>query len=81
MFSVSFTENTTGFGTGRKIERNTFTDISKGSLAGRGVSHFYDENELRSMVHSIGFKKVEIDTMRFTDKGNVVEQFLLQAEK
>lgn len=81
LFSVSFTSGTTGFGKGREIERNTFADITVGSLAGRGISHFYEEKELRSIVTDIGFQNIVIDSMRFTDKGNIVEQFLMQAQK
>lgn len=81
LFSVSFTSGTTGYGTGSEIEKNTFADITAGSLAGRGISHFYEEKELKTMVADIGFKNIVIDTLRFTDNGSVVEQFLLHAEK
>ena len=81
LFSVAFASGTTGYGTGKEIEKNTFADITEGSLAGRGISHFYEENELKSMVADIGFKNIVIDTLRFTDQGSVVEQFLLQAVK
>ena len=81
LFSVSFTTGTMGFGTGTKLEKNTFCDIIEGGLAGRGISHFYDENELINLLKETGFQNIVADTLRFTDRGNVVEQFLVQAEK
>ena len=81
LFSVSFTTGTTGFGTGTKLEENTFCDITEGGLAGRGISHFYAENELINLLKETGFQNIVEDTLRFTDRGNVVEQFLVQAEK
>ncbi len=81
LFSVSFTTGTTGFGTGTKLEENTFCDIAEGGLAGRGISHFYEEDELINLLKETGFQNIVADTLRFTDRGNVVEQFLVQAEK
>lgn len=81
LFSISFTTGTTGYGTGTELEKNTFCDITVGSLEGRGTSHFYEEEELRNMLRNIGFQNIVIDNFRFTDRGCVVEQFLVQAEK
>lgn len=81
LFSVSFTTGTTGFGTGKRLEENTFCDITKGGLEGRGISHFYEEKELENLLKEIGYRNIVIDILRFTDRGNVVEQFLVQAEK
>ena len=80
MVSVLFTTRTTGCGTGIELEKNTFCDISEGSLAGRGIIHFFEIEELRSILQEVGFQNVVIDTLMFTDRGNVVEQFLVQAE-
>ena len=81
LFSISFTAGTTGYGMGRELERNTFCDITEGSLGGRGIAHFYEEGELEKLLGEIGFRNVVVDTMRFTDRGNVVEQILVQGEK
>ncbi len=87
LFSTSFTTGTTGFGTGTKLEQNTFRNITEGSLAGRGTVHFFEEEELRSILVTAGFHNVIVDSLRFTDgrtatgQVNVIEQFLVQAEK
>lgn len=81
LFSISFTTATTGCGTGKSVEKNTYEDIEKGSLMGRGIAHFFEEEELRDLLTKAGFKNVIIDTLRFTDRGGVVEQYLVQAEK
>ena len=81
LFSVSFTTGTTGYGTGKELEKNTFCDITEGSLAGRGTTHFFEEQELRSILEDAGFENITVDRLRFTDRGSVVEQFLVQAER
>ena len=81
LFSISFTTGTTGFGTGKEIEQHTFCDITEGSLSGRGTTHFFEEAELRGILTQVGFRDIIVDQMRFTDRGSVVEQFLVQAGK
>lgn len=81
LFSVSFTTGTTGFGTGARLEEQTFCDITEGCLSGRGTAHFYNMEELQDILREVGFRNVQIDTLRYTDRGSVVEQFLAQAEK
>ena len=81
LFLVSFTTGTTGYGIGKEVEKNTFCDITEGSLVGTGTLHFYEEGELKEMSEEIGFRDIVVDIMRFTDRGNVVEEFLVQAEK
>ena len=81
LFSVSFTVGTTGYGTGKMMEKNTYADIEDGSLAGRGIAHFFEEEELRFILERTGFENIVIDTLRYTDRGNVIEQFLAQADK
>lgn len=81
IFSICFTTGTTGFCTGVELEKNTFCDITKGCLEGRGIAHFYDFDEINDLFNMIGFKNVVIDTLRYMDRGCIVEQFLIQAEK
>lgn len=81
LFSISFTIGTTGFGTGKEIEKHTFCDITEGSLSGRGTTHFFEEAELKEVLMQVGFQNIVVDQLRFTDQGSVVEQFLVQAVK
>lgn len=81
IFSVSFSKNTTGYRMGREIEQDTFVDITCGSLQGRGTVHFFSVDELTDLLHKIGFKNLIADQMRYTDRGNVVENIMIQAEK
>lgn len=81
IFSISFTVNTTGYGMGVEIERNTFKDITEGSLAGRGTVHFFEQDEMKNILLDVGFKNIVIDILNFSDRGSIVEEFLVQAEK
>ncbi len=77
-----FTTRLSGYNTGEEIERNTFADIKEGNLAGRGIAHFYEsKDEIYSILSEIGFKNIVIDTMTYTDRGNVVEYYMVSAEK
>ncbi len=81
LFSIGFSKNTTGYGTGKEIEKDTFVDITCGSLQGRGTTHFFDMEEITALLSNIGFRNIQPDTLRFTDRGNVVENIMIQAEK
>ncbi len=81
IFTSMFTKNTTGYGLGEALEKDTFKNISQGNLAGRGIAHFYDKKEITELLHSIGFKNVVSDSLNYTDRGSIIEQFLVQAEK
>ena len=81
MFSIAFSTGTTGYGLGKEVERNTFMDIPAGALADRGIAHFYEEDELQKLLEKIGFANIVLDHLRYSDQGNIVEEFLVQAEK
>lgn len=81
IFTTVFSQNTTGFGLGIEIEKNTFNHIEQGNLAGRGIIHFYDQKEITEMLSDVGFHSINVDFLNYTDRGNIVEQFLIQAEK
>lgn len=81
LFSIGFSKNTTGYGTGKEIEKDTFVNITCGSLQGRGTTHFFDMEEITALLSNIGFRNIQPDTLRFTDRGNVVENIMIQAEK
>ncbi len=81
LLTVNFSTNTTGYGTGKELEKNTFCDITSGRLEGRGITHFFEEDELKNILSDIGFINIIIDKMQYTDMGDTVGQFLVQAEK
>ena len=81
IFSTVFSKNTTGYGMGEEIEKDTFTDIPCGSLAGRGTAHFFSVEEITDLFKKIGFHDIQTDLLNFTDRGSIVEQILVQAKK
>lgn len=81
LLTSSFSTDTTGYGEGTRIEEGTYRDIPIGNLAGRGTAHFWREEELRETITQAGFVSLQVDTIRYTDNGNVVEQYVLTAEK
>lgn len=82
LYSISFTTETTGYGTGESWGgERTFYNITEGSLAGCGTIHFFLEAVLRRILMETGFRDIVVDQLRFTDRGSVIEQFLVQAVK
>ena len=65
-FSKVWGLKTTGYGSGLKIEKNTFDRIKSGPCKNLGLSHFFSEKEL-SNLNSI-FKINKIDRITYTDK-------------
>lgn len=81
IFTSVFSKNTTGYGMGDEVETDTFINISCGNLSGRGIVHFFSVDEIKALLTGIGFQKIEVDIASYTDRGNVVEQILVRAEK
>lgn len=81
IYTSAFSKNTTGYGTGEQIEKDTFTDIACGPLEGRSIVHFYDKDDIAALLSGIGFCDIQTDLLRYTDRGNTVEQILVQARK
>lgn len=81
LLTVCFGKQTYGYGLGKKLEEDTFTDITDGPLCRRGVSHFFEEDSIREILESIGFRVLFIDTILYSDRGNWVQQYVVQAQK
>lgn len=81
LFTTSFSLNTTGYETGVEIEKNTYKGIKEGTLAGRGIAHLWEGNDLFELLRGVGFTNIKIDRMLWTDQGNTIEQLLVQCQK
>lgn len=80
-FTSVFSKGTTGYGLGEEIEKDTFINISQGVLAGRGTAHFFAREEIEGILLQAGFRNIQTDRLRYTDRKSDVEQFLVQAQK
>lgn len=80
-FTVSFTENTYGAGTGKKIEPGTYQDEQCGMAKGVGHIHYTNKEEKITDLTSIGFQEIHIDEMRYTDRGNLNELLIATCRK
>lgn len=80
IFTSVFSKNTTGYGMGEQIEKDTFINLTCGVLKGRGIVHFYDENEISALLDKTGLCDIQTDVIHYTDNGNVVEQIFASAK-
>lgn len=71
----------TGYGQGTKIEEGTYDNIPKGPCYDMGVSHFFDETEIKDIFQN--FQIDAIDTLHRTEQnGNVkIEEYMCQFTK
>jgi 2-polyprenyl-3-methyl-5-hydroxy-6-metoxy-1,4-benzoquinol methylase len=84
LFSTGlFSEGTTGFGTGVKLEENTYREITAGPCAHRGTAHFFSRHQIQELWTSAGFKSIQIDSVSRTDLNGTVhiEYYIAEAEK
>ncbi|SEQ17012.1 hypothetical protein SAMN02910369_01313 [Lachnospiraceae bacterium NE2001] len=81
LITVCFGKETLGYGSGKEIEKDTFTDITYGMLKDRGIAHFFDEESIKQILIESGFKNIIIDRILYTDRGMKVEQYVAQADK
>lgn len=73
LFTTFFSMATSGYGEGKSIEPGTFCGIENGPLGGEGVTHFWQEEELKRTLENIGFSQVKIEKMMYTTNSYVVE--------
>mgnify|MGYP001579744871 CR=1 FL=1 len=59
-FAMAFSTDCSNFGTGTKLEEHTYTDIPSGSPS-TGVAHYFDREELETLLKSVGFTEIEIN--------------------
>lgn len=81
LFSSMFSTETTGFGTGERLEHNTYANPTIGRLAGRGTSHFYEDGEIEKILSEIGFKDIVVEWTKWKDQGDLVSTFIVHAAK
>lgn len=81
LLTAVFGKRTDGFGTGEKLEEDTYSNLECGTLKGRTKIHFFDINSLSKLLDECGFRNIKIDTIFYTDQGNKIELLIAKAEK
>ena len=81
LLTICFGEELDGYRTGREIEQGTYCDIRQGALSNRGIAHIFTPEELTELLQHIGFCNIRYDTVKYTDEGSMVHQYIFNAEK
>jgi len=81
LFTSSFSTDTSGYGSGKEIEKGTFFNVEYGPLKDKGNVHFWTQNDFFDIVKYAGFKNIKIDKNNYSDTGNVIDLLILTAEK
>ncbi|WMJ83325.1 class I SAM-dependent methyltransferase [Oscillospiraceae bacterium LTW-04] len=78
-----FRPETSGYGAGKLIEPNTYTDITSGVLAGKGIVHFFSYEDITALWQSAGFTNLIIDSMARSEHGGTgcISYFMVEAQK
>ncbi len=81
LFTSFFSTDTSGYGTGKEIEKGTFFNVELGPLKDKGNVHFWTKNEFFDTVRKVGFENIKIDENKYTDAENSIDLLILTAEK
>lgn len=78
-----FNCKTTGYGTGSKLEDNTYNELTQGALSHRGTVHFFTIAEVLEFWHLAGFNNISVDELERTDNGGkmVISYYMVEAQK
>lgn len=78
-----FNPKCTGFGTGELIEKNTYKNITDGTIQGIGTIHFFDKEEIKELWMQAGFINIQIDEEIITrDNGTITTgSYITSAQK
>jgi len=79
VYSQFLGKETWGFNSGKKIEEGTYKDITEGDLAGKGIIHSTDENEIKNLFSR--FSKLDIERMDWTHQRNNIREYIIIATK
>jgi ubiquinone/menaquinone biosynthesis C-methylase UbiE len=81
VFSISFSKNSWGYGLGRELEPDGFTDTPEGPAAGRGFSLYLDRERLQEFFS--GFDDLTVDKASWTSEGmkHMIEQWLVSCRR
>jgi SAM-dependent methyltransferase len=67
--SVLFTQSTSGYKTGERIDSHSFRNIMHGPVAGLGTIHFFTRAEIIKVWQNAGYEEPVIDVITRTDHG------------
>ncbi len=81
ILTITFGTKTTGYGTGKKIEEGTYTDITEGNLVNLGACHFFSKEEVINLLTRVALKNISCDVDNYTGNSNNVELLIATGEK
>lgn len=81
ILTAVFGKKTLGYGTGKEIEKDTFSNLEEGTLKGRTKIHFFDKQGLVEVLSKNKFVNIKVDSIFYTDNGNDIELLIAKAEK
>ena len=79
--TICFGEELSGYRTGVEIESGTYCEIKEGNLAGSGVQHIFNKDELVNCLSDVGFCNIECETSKYTDRGFDVHHYICSCVK
>jgi ubiquinone/menaquinone biosynthesis C-methylase UbiE len=79
--SSFFTDRTWGYGLGRMVEPNCYTDIPEGPLAQSGYSMFLNRESVRELFGIFSDVAVERTSWTMEREERLIEQFVITCRK
>ena len=75
-----FGEKTTGFGSGLRINENSFIDV-EGSLKDRGMITWFNKERLKALVNKIGYKIIYFEHLEMNYNGFIIQKLITCLKK
>ena len=79
--SCTFSDRTWGCGSGEEVEPGTYTNITEGPLAGKGLCSFFSREKAEELY--VGFRQKAVETLAYTLDGmsRVIELWIVSCRK
>jgi SAM-dependent methyltransferase len=81
LLTCGFGENFDGFGTGKQLSENTWTDIPEGPLQDRGMTTFWTEERLCETLEEVGFEIDYTEVIQHKIADTFQEKIIIAAKR
>lgn len=80
-FGLMLAEGSWGFGAGQEVEAGTFSGVEEGPLTGMGVTHFFTEAELRSLLAPFHDVSIDYSVRTLCSQSHWYKHWLVEARR
>jgi SAM-dependent methyltransferase len=80
-FSVLMATGSSGDGLGTEVEPGTYTDVKEGLAKGRGLNHFFTQEEIQNLFRRFGQLNLDYIERSFANQEGMYRTWIVEAVK